>query len=632
MKICLTGILVVLFTWGSAEYYPVSQIPGELLEDAYAVVRKDDTKVEFLKYNKVKITSETVVTVLNESGMKYGFFPVVYHKKKTINKFKATLYDAQGKEIKKLKKKDLKDISVFDGFSLFTDRRLQYYDIQTVNFPVTIAYELEVTTSNTAFFPEWSPVEGYNLSVENSRYELINSSGIEIRKKEFDLEEWDVEKEKDASGWVYSVRNIKPVEDEELSPPLSEFTPSVRFAPNHFELEGVEGRFNDWSSFGKWYYNSLLKGIQEIPEKDKKEALKLVEGISDTREKVRILYQYLQSKTRYVNVAIGIGGWEPFPASYVSEKSYGDCKALSNYMVGLLKLIGVNAYHTVVYGMSGRKKDMDEDFPAFEGNHMIVNVPMDDETIWLECTSQQTAFNHLGYFTDDRKAVSVGPEGGKIVETQHYKPEESLEKITGSGILSPDGKLTAEFQIVNSGLQYDGFSQIYFETKDEQEKDLKKYFQNLTHPIIKSYEFENDRDKAVISLNAEVESTQFAKVIGNNLVFNVVPVGIAGSALRKNKDRRFPFEIRFGYTDELQWEMKIPAGYKISEDFEPKIYLNKFGDYMLNVKEDDQGNLIVYRKLTVKDGKYPKEEYNDYVNFKRKISSMDNSKILIEKL
>ena len=49
----------------------------------------------------------------------------------------------------------------------------------------------------------------------------------------------------------------------------------------------------------------------------------------DTREKIRVLYRYLQQNHRYISVQVGIGGMQPISASAVYTNGYGDCKGLS---------------------------------------------------------------------------------------------------------------------------------------------------------------------------------------------------------------------------------------------------------------------------------------------------------------
>ena len=103
-----------------------------------------------------------------------------------------------------------------------------------------------------------------------------------------------------------------------------------------------------WNTFGKWYYEKLLTPVSAVtPEISAEVAALKLSGT--TTEKVKTLYQYMQNKTRYVLIMMGIGGWQPMPASEVSKKGYGDCKALTNYMQTLLTAAGIPSYYAVIY-------------------------------------------------------------------------------------------------------------------------------------------------------------------------------------------------------------------------------------------------------------------------------------------
>ncbi len=624
-------LFISIISIANAQDISADQIPGELTKNAYAVIRNAETTVEFLNYNKVIEKQEITITILNESGLKYATVPIFYNGSDKTKTYEAVIYRADGTEIKKLRSKEAKDVSVYDGFSLFTDRRVQYFHITPISYPFTVRYKIESSSSNTISLPVWNPVIGYDISVENSKYTLINHTNIPIRKFESGFENREITQSENGNMRTYSIENIPAVSDEIYSPYLRELTPIVQFAPTEFQLEGVKGKFENWKEFGKWYYESLLYDKNDLSDHEKQIARDLVKGTDDPKEKIKILYQYMQTKTRYINVAIGIGGWEPFPASYVSNKSYGDCKALSNYMVSLLDAVGIKAYHTIVFGESDRKVDFKENFASLQGNHMIVNVPLEDETIWLECTNQQTAFNYLGQFTDDRFALSVSSEGGKIVRTQRFPADSNLEINKIKGEISPTGSLTADFNIQNSGLNYDEIYRINFENSQNQKLFLNSWLDDLPNLKISSYQFKNNRDQAVFQTDVKIESQQFAKVFGNNMTINLIPATRLKTSFKKDDNRLFPFEVRFGSHNEIQFELKIPAGFHLAEKFEPILFVSEFGLYSLILEKLDETNFLIKRNLYIKDGIYDKEKFNDYVEFRRKISSFDNSKILIEK-
>ena len=105
----------------------------------------------------------------------------------------------------------------------------------------------------------------------------------------------------------------------------------------------------------------MLKDIEDLPKETIAKIASLVAGVKDTKEKARIIYEFMQNKTRYISVQVGIGGWKPTPAKEVDKLGYGDCKALTNYTKALLKSQGIDSYYTIVdSGSSGL--DIDEEF------------------------------------------------------------------------------------------------------------------------------------------------------------------------------------------------------------------------------------------------------------------------------
>jgi hypothetical protein len=55
----------------------------------------------------------------------------------------------------------------------------------------------------------------------------------------------------------------------------------------------------------------------------------MTDTIKSDKKKAEFLYNHMQKHMRYVCVQLGIGGFKPFPATFVDQQKYGDCKALS---------------------------------------------------------------------------------------------------------------------------------------------------------------------------------------------------------------------------------------------------------------------------------------------------------------
>lgn len=629
------GKLLCIFTFHFcialwAQNFAVSEIPSELKDGAYSVIRKESTTIDIHSISKIIHTTETIITVFDKSGDESAQPFEMYDPSTKISELEAVFYDKNGKEIKKFKSKDFSDQSYITGGQMYTDNRVKYLSYTPAQYPYTLHFKSVVNHSNTRI-GRWFPINRYNVAVENSSFTINNLINLKMNSKELNLSEYGIKSQSTQNSVIhYEIKNQKAIEKEELTPYFASMFPNVEFSAVDFVIDGVKGNFTDWNGMGKWY-QSLMTNSNDFTPAQKKLFQDLVKDAKNDKEKVSILYKHLQNKTRYIGVQLGIGGLKPFPASYVESKSYGDCKALSNYMKSMLDAVGVQSFYTVVYG--GNRIDFHPDFASIaQGNHVILYVPLAEEDLWLETTSQQSAFNFLGTFTDNRNALVITPEGGKIIKTQSYPAEKNTINTIGIAEILADGKLNANFIFDYAGLQYDRIQEINFEGSKEQKKLLTEQFENLPNLNIINYKFDNNWNDATFKTNVNLESVQFAKIHGNNMVLNILPTNISTTNLKKDNSRKYPFEVRYGYTDKVQFDIKIPANYKIDGVFEPINLDSEFGNYQLTLDAKDGNTISVKRTLLVKEGKYSKEKFNDYVEFRRKISSFDNTKILLEKL
>jgi hypothetical protein len=164
-----------------------------------------------------------------------------------------------------------------------------------------------------------------NVSVQNWSVEFKNESGIKLRKKVTETSFGKAEISESDQYLKAAYKNLPAYKDENYSPDEKVVVSKVEFALDKACLKGICGDFSNWNSFANWY-KGLLDPVSVVTPEIQQEinALNLSGTVS---EKVQKIYQYMQSKTRYVFVAIGIGGWQPMSADDVRKKGYGDCKA-----------------------------------------------------------------------------------------------------------------------------------------------------------------------------------------------------------------------------------------------------------------------------------------------------------------
>ncbi|MEM6684580.1 MAG: DUF3857 domain-containing protein [Bacteroidota bacterium] len=605
-------------------------LPQELIKNANAVVRLDETIIDIKSITDMEVSQKRIVTVLNENGMSKIDAMAFYDNNRRVKNIEAKIYDKFGKQIKRIKQKDFLDVSAVGGGTMYSDSRVKYLEYTPVDYPFTVEFTCKVLDKKTSNIIPFAPLN-YYTGVQKSRFKLNYPLYLSLYKKEINLEEFGVKKQEKEGSITYIIENIPGIKPESYSPSYASTKPQVYLALSKFTYEGIEAEAKNWEELGKWIHQNLLAGRATVDPETKAIIKKLVEGATSDREKARRIYEYMQGKTRYISVQVGIGGYQPIAADEVDRVGYGDCKGLSNYMMALLKIAGIESYYTVV--KAGKEiVNFHEDFATLgQGNHIILNIPNDEEDIWLECTSQKVPFGHIGDFTDDRNVLVVTPDGGQLKHTKKYTTEENFQETTGSYVLDNSGNIKADVSIKTQGIQYDNRYYIADYSDVEKDKYYKSYFQTVDNVNIDNIKLNNDKKTIEFTEQVAFNADAYGVSTGDRMLFAPNAFNRLGSIPDRYRNRKFPLEIRRGYYDTDAYEIKLPSDYKIEAVPEDVTYETKFGSYSFSITQKDDQTLQYKRMIKVNDGLYPKEEYKNYRKFIKKIVKYDGSKIVLIK-
>ncbi|MBS4062310.1 MAG: DUF3857 domain-containing protein [Bacteroidetes bacterium] len=623
-------IFLVLSVQLFSQNLAVSLIPEQLKKNVNSVLRYDNTTIEISKSYDMTITSEWAVTVLNSSGNEHVYAGSSYSKSLKINEMTARILDANGKEIKKLKSSDLVDVSAVMSGSVFVDDRQQYFTYGPGSYPYTFVFKLVTKNKNTAFLPDWNPLTHDFQSVESSKFTLNYPENWNLSTNEKNLESFGVTKSTGPGKYSLEISQAMPITKEYGSPPYYEIKPYASLSANYFQLENIKGQASDWNEFGEWYQSNMLRGNELVPENTRKEILSLVEGLTDSIEIARKVYAYVQQKTRYVSVQIGIGGWKPMTVASVDELKYGDCKALSFYTQALLKVAGLPATYTIIHS-GNYPTDLDTTLVSVQGNHVIVSIPLKDTTIWLETTNRHIPFGYLGDFTDNRAVLSLSEKGTKLDRTPAYADNANKQETVAKVSLDADGMLKASLTCRSSGLQYDDKYYLELQKKDENEKFYQKTWNYLQFLKLTKIDLKADKHQIVFEENIELEAQKYGEMSGNRMLFQAnffnrntfVPPRIA--------DRKQKLVLPRGYYDTDSYEVELPVEYDI-EALPSKAEIDsRFGQYELSVERISDHKLLITRSYLKKNGSFAAEDYSDYIQFRRDVARHDQSKIILIK-
>lgn len=624
--------ICLLFTttfWAQTKAYSALVIPDSLKQNANAVVRLSQIDIIISSQRSMNIKEKRVVTVLNEKGQSAINAYENYDKRRTIKGIQATVFDAFGNEIKKIKRKDFKDHSAVDGGTIFSDNRYMFLEYTPIHYPFTVVYESEIETTTTAFIPQWFPLNNYYLSVEKSVLTVNYPENLGFKKIESNFSNFNILKTTDTSTQLsYTASTILARKSEDYSPNLRKISPRVMMALEYFNLEGIDGNAKTWKEYGQWYSDKILSGTMNLTPETKAKMKILVGDEKDPIEKAKIIYHYVQEKSRYVSIQVGIGGWKPMFANDVDRLGYGDCKALTNYTKALLNAVDVPSYNTLLYG-DRDKNDIQSDFVSMQGNHMILSVPKGDNYIWLECTSQDNPFGYQANFTDDRAVLVVKPDGGEIVHTNIYLDKDNSQVNKGNYSLDENGNLEGTILMVSAGSQYGTKARTEKFQPTERESYYKNFWDNISNLKINKMIFSNDKEKIIFTENIAISAANYSKTSNGKMIFVVNAYNQYTGSVNRIRNRKTPFEIQRGYYDTDEISISLPANLKI-ESIPQNFELNtKYGDYKTEIIKVDNANLIYKRSILIKKGLYKNTEYDEYRLFIEQISKNDTAKMIL---
>ncbi|HEY9000002.1 MAG TPA: DUF3857 domain-containing protein [Mucilaginibacter sp.] len=611
--------------------YAASLIPKSLLPYASAVVRNEEITVEIKDLDNVSYHLKKAVTVLNKNGDDIAHMAIFYNKSVSIKNIKGVAYDEYGKQISKFSERDFADEATGGGGNLFQDYRVKHYIPSITQYPYTIEYEYELKYKQTLNIESWEPVNETNMAVEQSSYKIIAKPDFNLRYKEINVpQKAEIGSTKDGlKTYSWQIKDVKAIKNEPYSPDWHTYFTRVMVAPEKFSYYGIQGSYTNWQQLGKWQYDKLLANRQDVPPETAAYIKELTNNISDPKLKAQKIYEYMQHKTHYVSIQIGIGGYQPFSATEVDKDGYGDCKALCNYTRALLNVAGIESYYCIVYGNRNDKISMLPDFASMQGNHVILCLPFKNDTTWLECTSQQIPFGFLSDFTDDRTVLACTPDGGKLMHTPKYTAEENIEKRKADFVLNDEGVLSGSMETVLKGTDYDDRYNIIEDAQSERIKDVKRYYP-INNMEIKKLTYKQDKSLTPCTTEEiELSAKEYAAMNNGKIYFSLNSVNRART-LRQTINRTNPVCIQRGYTEEDDITYTLPKGYKLESEPIKKHLTRPFGNFTMTMSlEDDK--LVYHRVLQLKDGNYSKDTYQELVDFFQTAVDADEYNVVLIK-
>ncbi|AHM61938.1 hypothetical protein D770_18430 [Flammeovirgaceae bacterium 311] len=576
---------------------------------------------------KLVVERTCLIQINNKQSDWVSAIEIPYRAGEKLDILEASIIDRNGKVVRTLKKKEIISRSAISQGTFFEDSFVKEFNLKWHEYPYRVKYSYRKETNQFLHVADWYPVLYVNVPTRKASLTVQLPLDYKVKLNFPEAFTFNADTLGNGCTLRWRISEVVPVNKEAFSRPVQESIPHVKIVPEEFTY-GVEGSFKDWASYGGWL-NKMNEGLDVLPLSEQLVVEELLKGITDKREIVKTLYHHLQDHTRYINVSIDLGGLKPYPASYVCTNKYGDCKALTIYMKALLKHVGIASFYTIIHA-DANPVPLEPQFPSHQFNHVVLCVPLEGDTLWLENTVSYLPYNYLGTFTQNRYALAVGNNGSRLVKTPALKLEDVLEKSVQAYVLNQAGEGTLEVVQEHRGETFEYFKQLQHEISEKEQQRIIQNGINVTNAELLQWKISQaNRDLAQLQLQLSLRVNGQVRKLGSSLV--LTPTNFVLPRLESTSSRKEPIRINYPVNrlDSITYHLPFASQYKTKLPEDVAIE-SKYGRYQEKYYQQD-GQICVSRSFQLVAGNFPKEEYLAFYAFFESIKESQKKSAIVLK-
>jgi hypothetical protein len=607
-----------------------------------AVLLYSETNVVVLSTDKIKTTERRAYKILRPEGRNQGMVGVAFNSHQKVSSLHGWSIPAQGKDYE-VKDKDAFETGV-NNDDVFTDVKVKRLRIPGSDVGNIVGYEYEKEEQPMVLQDIWGFQE--EVPVRESHYSLQLPPGWELKASWLNYPEIKPV----SSGnnqWQWAINDVKGVRPEGQMPPIQGVLGAMFvsfFPPGGPALNG----FSNWEQMGAWYRNLTSGRTDASPDVKQKVAL-LTASAPTTLAKMKAIAEFMQRDIRYVEIRLGIGGWQPHTAPDIFTHKYGDCKDKVTLMMSMLHEIGIQSFYVLINTERG---SITPQTPAYTGfDHAIVAIKLPDDVsspslvstiqhprlgkmLFFDPTWEKIPFGEIGGYLQANWGLLVTPEGGELVELPKQPPAMNGIQRTAKLELSSSGTLKGEVQETRMGDR--AWEQRERLLRVDKETDRIKPIESLlsdsltTFRITKASVLNLKQTDLPFGFNYSFEAESYAKNAGGLLLLRPRVLGSKGSGILETKEpRKFPIEFEGPVRDTDTFEIAIPSGYEV-DDLPPPVDVD-YGYANYHSKTEVAGNVIRYtRAFEVKDLSVPVSKADELKKFYRIIYGDERSTAVLK--
>jgi hypothetical protein len=587
----------------------------------YARILDQTTTYRIFDNQKAEVEERIKILISSEHASRWTVFSEYVDRFRKIDNVSLEIFDKDGKKVKRLKKVDGHEYGFSDSYEI-TDAKVFVLPADYEQYPYTLEIVSKISYNGFISLPTWVPRPYFNIAVDRASLILSRDQSVILKLKE-EFVTGKTEKIENNLVTTYEVTKLPHVDMKMRYQDFYELQPKVSISPEKFKLDNVMGSITSWKSFGDWFL-----GLNEKPYQLTETTKKFLDSLDkrDHQALIRNVYRYMQDKTRYVSIQLGIGGFQSLPTELVESKGYGDCKALTTYTKNMLDYAGLKSNYVLVRA-GDDVPDVMADFPSNQFNHVFLAIPLKDDTVMLECTSQTSPFNYVGSFTDDRNVLWIKQNTSQIIRSRIYNHLQNLQHNEAKIRVNEQGNGIVELTETNKGLFFDQIMMFQGAPTDYVKHYNQEKFEYADFAI-KDFKFEQkSRDESAFKTKYTIEVNNLARPAGTKLIFPIIPTTPAAKYVERDDLMKF-VSIRRGISIVDEMEITLPENFWISNLPAAEEINSPYGTYTLSTTFDGT-TLKIKRSMTFFKGDYKKDKYDAFHVFFDKIVKLEGKKLIL---
>lgn len=605
-------------------------------EGAYVLL--DEDHYDFNERGTVRVECRYAVKILDKKQRDEAAVSIPFEEGLSeVTHFRAWMVDPQGK-VYKYEKKETWDVTS-DTSSLHSRRMSKNFDLsKDVREGCVFAYEYDLKRK-TVFSQLIKGLSG-SVPVLKSVISVVPPKGWSVEAVA--LSGAEATASRNGEAYVWTATDLKPVEVEDGGPVAAYIAPKlgIDLRPSENSDRSYLQAFSGWGEIAA--HDADVNDRQIEPNGAIRDKVnELVAGAESEWEKMAAIARYAQS-VNYVaintNLSLG-GGYEPFKASEVFERHYGDCKDKTALTRSMLKCLGKDSYAVSAYVGPGAY--VDPKWPSmYQFDHCIVAIPVGPD-VESEAVVEDASLGRVMLFDPTSELAPFGKLPSSVHGSRVLIGSDRVEALTSVPYLQPEVNriervvsvnLASTGEAVGTILETSHGSHALRErsafrrcTETEYKEMLVRWISQAgSNAKVESFDFEDRFEPNETELKVSFYASAFGRSMrGKFLVFKPFQLSQIETPAEKLDERKQPYVFLPSSKAETL-EVSGPEGFVVDDFMKPVLIENDFARYEAKL-EDVDGVLRCQREVVYRQSSVPVERYGEVLDFFEKVARAEQT-------